>query len=45
MKNGDFLAAFRDKGRMLPLIERIPLKIVLNPKVGLLGAILYLLDT
>ena len=44
MKNGDFLTAFQDKGRMTPLMERIPLHIVLNSEVGLLGAILYLLN-
>ena len=45
MKNGDFLEAFTDKGRMLPLIERIPLHVVLNSEVGLLGAILYLINS
>lgn len=44
MKDGIFLNAFKDKGRMVPLMERIPLNIVLNPQVGLLGAFLYLLD-
>ena len=44
MKDGNFLTAFQDKGRMIPLIERIPLHIVLNSEVGLLGAILYLLN-
>ena len=44
MKDGDFLTAFQDKGRMTPLMERIPLHIVLNSEVGLLGAILYLLN-
>ncbi|MGK7898376.1 MAG: hypothetical protein AB4372_33370 [Xenococcus sp. (in: cyanobacteria)] len=29
---------------MTPLMERIPLHIVLNSEVGLLGAILYLLN-
>ena len=44
MKDGIFLTAFKDKGRMVPLMERIPLHIVLNSEVGLLGAILYLLN-
>ena len=44
MKDGNFLTAFQDKGRMIPLMERIPLHIVLNSEVGLLGAILYLLN-
>ncbi|MEM9273984.1 MAG: glucokinase [Cyanobacteria bacterium P01_F01_bin.143] len=45
MNNGDFLAQFQDKGRMKPLMERIPLHVVLNSEVGLLGAILYLLNS
>jgi len=37
-KNGLFIQAFNAKGRMQPLMERIPVRIVLQPKVGLLGA-------
>jgi glucokinase len=33
-----FLQAFLDKGRMKPLMEKVPIRIVLNPQVGLLGA-------
>jgi glucokinase len=33
-----FLNAFKQKGRMSPLLERIPVHIVLNPQVGLQGA-------
>lgn len=33
-----FLAAFRDKGRMAPWMERIPVKVVLNPEAALSGA-------
>lgn len=44
MQDGNFLKAFHDKGRMMVLMERIPLHVVLNSNVGLLGAILYLLD-
>lgn len=44
MQDGNFLKAFHDKGRMMTLMERIPLHVVLNSNVGLLGAILYLLD-
>lgn len=35
---GGFLDAFKAKGRMLPLLERVPVHVVLNPKVGLVGA-------
>ncbi len=41
MIDGHFLAAFHHKGRMRPLLERIPVYIVLNPEVGLVGAALY----
>ncbi len=33
-----FLDAFLNKGRMRPLLERIPVKLILNPQVGLIGA-------
>lgn len=34
----EFLTAFRGKGRMQRLLERIPVQVILNPDVGLLGA-------
>jgi glucokinase len=36
-----FLAAFLDKGRMLPLLKRIPVRVILNDQCALLGAALY----
>ncbi len=44
MQQGNFLAAFLDKGRMGNLLQDIPVHIILNPQVGLLGSILYALD-
>lgn len=41
MQDGIFLNAFKDKGRVSPLIESIPVHIVLNPQVGLVGSVLY----
>ncbi|NEP80891.1 MAG: glucokinase [Okeania sp. SIO3B3] len=38
MKSGIFMEAFHHKGRMRPLLEKVPVHIVLNPKVGLIGA-------
>ncbi len=38
LQNGDFLRAFTAKGRMKPLLEQIPIHVVLNPQVGLIGA-------
>jgi glucokinase len=38
LKGPGFMQAFLDKGRMRPLIESIPVQVVTNEKVGLLGA-------
>ncbi len=38
LKDGRFLTAFRDKGRMSELLSRIPVHVIMNPNVGLLGA-------
>ena len=38
LAKGRFIEAFRRKGRMHPLLERIPVRLILNPDVGLLGA-------
>ncbi|EDX83814.1 glucokinase [Synechococcus sp. PCC 7335] len=41
MKKGDFLEAFLNKGRVSTLLKKVPIHVVLNPKVGLIGAALY----
>ena len=38
LKDGSFLRAFADKGRFAGLLGAIPVHVVLNPKVGLMGA-------
>jgi len=38
MQEPNFIESFLDKGRMRPLLEGIPIKIVLNDDSGLLGA-------
>ncbi|MEA3332934.1 MAG: glucokinase [Pseudomonadota bacterium] len=38
LRKTQFLSAFRDKGRMAPWLERIPVKVVLDPEAALLGA-------
>ena len=38
MRDGAFMRAFIDKGRMGPLLERIPVRVILNDKAALLGA-------
>ncbi len=37
---GAFVRAFTDKGRFAPMLERIPVRVVLNDKAALLGAAL-----
>ncbi|NET37640.1 MAG: glucokinase [Cyanothece sp. SIO1E1] len=41
MQQGDFIRAFSQKGRVSPLLAQIPIHVVLNPKVGLIGAALH----
>ena len=38
LADGTFIAAFRDKGRLSDLASRIPVHVIMNPDVGLLGA-------
>lgn len=40
MQQGTFMQAFLQKGRMSSLLKEIPVHIVLNPEVGLVGAAL-----
>lgn len=40
MQDGRFLRSFLQKGRMSALLERVPIHIVLNAQVGLIGAAL-----
>ncbi|MGD2183666.1 glucokinase [Lusitaniella coriacea] len=41
LQQEDFVEAFCAKGRVRNLLESIPVRVVLNPKVGLIGAALY----
>ncbi len=38
LQRGPFVTAFRAKGRMASVLEKMPVRVVLNPQVGLLGA-------
>lgn len=38
LKAGSFMRAFRDKGRFAELLATVPVQVVMNPQVGLLGA-------
>ncbi|PZV12626.1 MAG: glucokinase [Pseudanabaena sp.] len=41
LKDGTFLHVLKNKGRVSPVLENIPIHIVLNPEVGLIGAMLH----
>lgn len=41
MQEGKFMHAFKAKGRFLPLLDKIPVKLSLNPRTPLNGAIHY----
>lgn len=38
MQNGTFINAFNHKGRISDLVSKIPIYVILNPQVGLIGA-------
>src|SRR6478672_3047489 len=40
IQEGTFMRAFSQKGRVSALLERVPVSVVLNPQVGLVGAAL-----
>ncbi len=41
MQDGKFIQAFKAKGRFLPLLDKISVKLSLNPRTPLIGAINY----
>jgi glucokinase len=44
LRTGIFMDAFLDKGRMRPLLEAMPVRVVTNDRVGLLGAARHALE-
>ena len=44
LRAGGFAAAFRAKGRLTPLLERIPVSIILDDRAALWGAAAVALD-
>lgn len=38
LRDGTFLQAFTGKGRMASLLERVPVRVIVNPNTGLIGA-------
>jgi glucokinase len=41
LQQGDFLRYFTDAGRMRPLLEKVPVQVMLNQQAPLLGAAWY----
>lgn len=41
LREGPFLASFRDKGRLAAVVERIPVTVILDERAALLGAARY----
>lgn len=38
LEDGAFIEAFRQKGRFTPMMEKIPVRVILDPKTALYGA-------
>ena len=41
LQSGEFMAAFLDKGRMRPLLEAMPVRVILNDRTALFGPALF----
>jgi len=41
MKNSNFLEIFKQKGRVSSVLDAVPIQVILNQQVGLLGSIMY----
>jgi len=44
LKDGPFMKAFTDKGRLSSIAERIPVKVIMNDRTALLGAAAHAAD-
>jgi len=44
LKDGTFIQAFRDKGRLSDVVNRIPVKVIMNDRTALLGAAFYAME-
>src|SRR4030095_16576526 len=38
LRSGAFLVSFQAKGRLRPVLEQIPVKVILEPRTALIGA-------
>lgn len=41
LKRDDFMQAFLNKGRMQPLLEKVPVRVILNDRTALFGPAVY----
>jgi len=41
LRTGEFLRSFKNKGRLSPLLESMPVKVILEPRTALIGAAAY----
>lgn len=41
LQNGSFIQNFKDKGRLTSILEKIPVRVILNPQAALIGAARY----
>jgi glucokinase len=44
LKDGTFMNAFRNKGRLSSIVERIPVRVIMNDRAAVLGAAAYAAD-
>ena len=44
LQEGEFVRAFNSKGRLTPVLEQIPVSLVLDPQTALWGAAAVALD-
>ncbi|GAG22219.1 unnamed protein product, partial [marine sediment metagenome] len=44
LKDGPFMESFRNKGRFSELVSRIPVHVIVNPKIALIGAAFHGLE-
>jgi glucokinase len=44
LKERGFMEAFKDKGRYSKMMEEIPVKVILNERAALLGALSHAMD-
>ena len=44
LKDGTFMNSFRNKGRLSRIVERIPVRVIMNDRAAVLGAAAHAAD-